>query len=60
MDSFTFMVNQLMIGVQSRPTPQAQSIAERIVAEYLLSGYDISTSVVHRAVDQMAVDYAAV
>ena len=60
MDQFTFMVNQLMIGVQSRPTPQAQSIAERIVGGYLLNGYEISTSVIHKAVDQSAVDYAAV
>lgn len=60
MDQFTFMVNQLMIGVQSRPTAQAQSIAERIVGEYLLKGYDITPGVTHKAVDQTAVDYAAI
>lgn len=60
MDQFTFMVNQLSIGCQSRPTAQAQSIAERIVSEYLLKGYEITASVSHKAVDQSTVDFAAV
>ena len=60
MDQFTFMVNQLHIGVQSRPTAQAQSIAERIVSEYLLKGYDIAPGIIHKAVEQTTVDFAAV
>lgn len=59
MSPFDFTVCQLQIGCQSRPSPEAQSIAQSIVEQYILKGYDITRGVSHRAVDQAAVDYSA-
>lgn len=56
MTPFDFMVGQLSIGCQSRPSPEAQSIAQTIVEKYMLNGYSITKGVVHLAVDQPAVD----
>ena len=56
MTQFDFMVGQLSIGCQSRPSPEAQSIAQSIVEKYILNGYSITAGLVHKAVDQPTVD----
>lgn len=49
MSPFEFTVCQLQIGCESRPSPEAQSIAQTIVEQYILKGYNITPGVSHRA-----------
>lgn len=56
MNQWDFIMCQAAIGLEARPTPEAQSIACNIVENHLLAGYDITPGLVHLAIEQTAVD----
>jgi len=68
MNNFDFLVCQLSIGCESKPTPQSTDIACSIVEQYFLAGQQVTSSLVHYAnapqedaeleaeVEQIAVD----
>lgn len=56
MDMFQFTVAMLAAGRASSASHNAQFIAQRIVEEHLLAGFEITPGVKHFAVDQTPVD----
>ena len=56
MDMFKFTVAMLAAGRASSASHNAQFIAQRIVEEHMLAGFDITPGVKHFAVDQTTVD----
>lgn len=49
MNNFDFLVCQLSIGCESKPTPQSTDIACSIVEQYFLEGQQVTGSLTHYA-----------
>jgi hypothetical protein len=56
MTPFEHTVCQLMIGVESRPSPESQTIACKIVETHMIPNQKILGVTTHYAVDQTTVD----
>lgn len=60
MTRFEHTVCQLMIGCQSRPSPEAQSIACSIVEGHMLTGQAIVGKQIHLAVNEQSSEQTTV